>query len=39
MYNLAKLSVARQLRYEWAPPQVTQLCSTAFTGAGAGTGD
>ncbi|GJQ94201.1 hypothetical protein Tco_0005340 [Tanacetum coccineum] len=28
-----------QLRYEWAPPQVTQLCSTAFTGAGAGTGD
>ncbi|GJT06385.1 hypothetical protein Tco_0840847 [Tanacetum coccineum] len=21
------------------PPQVTQLCSTAFTGAGAGTGD
>ncbi|GJU67148.1 hypothetical protein Tco_1253407 [Tanacetum coccineum] len=28
-----------QLRYEWAPPQVTQLCSTAFTGAGAGIGD
>ncbi|GKF48513.1 hypothetical protein Tco_0141764 [Tanacetum coccineum] len=28
-----------QLRYEWAPPQVTQLYSTAFTGAGAGTGD
>ncbi|GJU28859.1 hypothetical protein Tco_1172448 [Tanacetum coccineum] len=30
---------ADQLRYEWAPPQVTQLCSTAFTGAGAGIGD
>ncbi|GKF78849.1 hypothetical protein Tco_0234417, partial [Tanacetum coccineum] len=28
-----------QLRYEWAPPQVTQLCSIAFTGEGAGTGD
>ncbi|GKA10659.1 hypothetical protein Tco_0690092 [Tanacetum coccineum] len=28
--------LAGQLRYEWAPPQVTQLCSTAFTGAGAG---
>ncbi|GJY30522.1 hypothetical protein Tco_0414017 [Tanacetum coccineum] len=30
---------SRTLRYEWAPPQVTQLCSTALTGAGAGTGD
>ncbi|GJU18170.1 hypothetical protein Tco_1146136 [Tanacetum coccineum] len=33
------VSNAGQLRYEWAPPQVTQLCSTAFTGAGTGTGD
>ncbi|GJT75333.1 hypothetical protein Tco_1042058 [Tanacetum coccineum] len=38
-YGLHRWRTAGQLRYEWAPPQVTQLCSTAFTGAGAETGD
>ncbi|GJW67556.1 hypothetical protein Tco_0121980 [Tanacetum coccineum] len=28
-----------QLRYEWAPPQVTKLCSNAFTGRRAGNGE
>ncbi|GJZ99853.1 hypothetical protein Tco_0672404 [Tanacetum coccineum] len=33
------VSVSWTVTIDVGPPQVTQLCSTAFTGAGAGTGD